>query len=738
MRIDAALLLIAPHYLRRFFTILFFVFSAARIFSAAGDEHWQSGFVLPPGVDAPVNAMAVIGQDLYVGGSFEKAGGLTVNGLARWDGTNWHAVGGGVHGTVHALAVAGTNLYVGGEFDRAGELNATNLACWNGQEWQAIGNVTGQGFTVFGNYRVLTMLASGRKLYVGGNFQEVGGVAATNIARWNGTNWFPIGPGVGSGGGHVSALAKRGSRLFAGGLFFNAGDTPANNIAYWNGKAWRPLGAGLTGGGRVYLIDSVERSGVVESLAFRHGVLFAGGQFSRAGHRHATNLARWVSGRWLPMGRGVGTASAESGVSSLTVRGRDLYVAGLFERASLFAATNLVRWNGRRWFDIGGGVNGNGVLAFLGTRLYVGGDFGVAGGVSAGHVAHWNGQRWSALGEGGGNTIMGVPTTIAASGRDVFVAGYIHTAGTNAVRNVARWDGTNWFSLGHGFSTGRLSASAVSGSNYYVIGDFVLPEIGATNIACWNGTAWTALGSGARQGERPGQLTALAVDGDMIYVAGYFTSIGGVTATNVAVWNGWQWSAVGDLRYAGRHPASVRVLAARSGELYAAGLSGAIGYEDFVVQWNGQDWLPRWSRPFLGSSPQISKLGFDASGLYAFGHFTDVMGLVATNIARWDGTNWTDAGLPFGQDTELRAHATSPGYLYVGGNLTEAAGTPATSIARYDGATWSALGSGLIDQNGRGYTLGLAASAGRVYAIGYFRTAGGKPSYRFAVWNEPQ
>jgi len=112
------------------------------------------------------------------------------------------------------------------------------------------------------------------------------------------------------------------------------------------------------------------------------------------------------------------------------------------------------------------------------------------------------------------------------------------------------------------------------------------------------------------------------------------------------------------------------------------------------VQWDGQDWLSRWSRPFLGSVPHISSLGFDSSGLFAFGRFTDVMGMTATNIAHWDGTNWSDAGLPFGQDTELRAHAASPGHLYVGGNLTEAAGSPAASVARYDGATWSALGSG--------------------------------------------
>src|ERR1043166_10214536 len=61
-----------------------------------GNENWQGGFVLPSGVDGTVNAFAVIGNDLYVGGQFEKAGDLVVNGLARWDGTNWYSVGNGV------------------------------------------------------------------------------------------------------------------------------------------------------------------------------------------------------------------------------------------------------------------------------------------------------------------------------------------------------------------------------------------------------------------------------------------------------------------------------------------------------------------------------------------------------------------------------------------------------------------------------------------------------------------
>ena len=53
---------------------------------------------------------------LYAGGDFHEAGGVTVNHVARWDGSQWHALDTGTVGDVYALAVdAAGNLYAGGE-----------------------------------------------------------------------------------------------------------------------------------------------------------------------------------------------------------------------------------------------------------------------------------------------------------------------------------------------------------------------------------------------------------------------------------------------------------------------------------------------------------------------------------------------------------------------------------------------------------------------------------------------
>ena len=72
---------------------------------------------------------------LYLGGGFVSAGGNPANNVARWDGTNWLALGSGVTAVSAALVSAvystGSELFVGGIFDRAGGRPSTNIALWH-------------------------------------------------------------------------------------------------------------------------------------------------------------------------------------------------------------------------------------------------------------------------------------------------------------------------------------------------------------------------------------------------------------------------------------------------------------------------------------------------------------------------------------------------------------------------------------------------------------------------------
>jgi len=86
-----------------------------------------------------VRALAVFddgsGPALYAGGSFTRAGGGAANGIARWDGSGWSALGSGVGPSgriVDALTVfddgSGPALCVGGSFTLAGGATAFRIA----------------------------------------------------------------------------------------------------------------------------------------------------------------------------------------------------------------------------------------------------------------------------------------------------------------------------------------------------------------------------------------------------------------------------------------------------------------------------------------------------------------------------------------------------------------------------------------------------------------------------------
>jgi hypothetical protein len=102
-------------------------------------------------LNGTVYALAVSGANLYAGGYFSTAGGVTAYLIAKWDGSGWQALGSGIpmdssSSLVRALAVSGTDLYAGGWFDKAGGVPANCIAKWDGSAWSALGSgISGGG-----------------------------------------------------------------------------------------------------------------------------------------------------------------------------------------------------------------------------------------------------------------------------------------------------------------------------------------------------------------------------------------------------------------------------------------------------------------------------------------------------------------------------------------------------------------------------------------------------------------
>src|SRR5689334_176923 len=86
--------------------------------------------------------------------------------------------------------------------------------------------------------------------------------------------------------------------------------------------------------------------------------------------------------------------------------------------------------------------------------------------------------------------------SLTVSGNKLYIGGFLYAAGNSRAHLIAGYDGSNWFALNNGLS-------------------------GDPSLAC---------------------VYALTSDEKYIYAAGSFTNADGVSADNVARWDGTNWS----------------------------------------------------------------------------------------------------------------------------------------------------------------------------------------------------
>lgn len=347
----------------------------------AGMPRISDGWLFPfasNAFDDQVNALAVSGRDLYVGGSFRVAGGVPANYIARWDGERWSGLGEGLNGPVLAVAVLGTNVYAGGRFTRAGVADANYIARWDGAEWHAFGAGANDSVNAFA--------VSGDTLYAGGGFTTIDGVPANYVARWDGAQWSAMGSGY---TGNVLAMAMSGKDLYVGGF-------GTLTIGRWDGGQWSTFATA---------------NGAVRSLAAQGSNLYAGGEFTRINGVPVSSIAAWDGRSWSSLAGGI-TNRLTPYVFSLAVEGTNLYAGGFFTHAGGTNANNIAHWDGARWNPLGPGVSGDtlassasvNALAVRDGSLYVGGAFLSGGGSRAiKHFGRWGGGGWSSVGPLVGN-----------------------------------------------------------------------------------------------------------------------------------------------------------------------------------------------------------------------------------------------------------------------------------------------------------------------------------------------
>lgn len=635
-------------------------------------------------------AFAVVGGELYVGGSFNRlnapssAGGTAADGVARWDrvAQRWVALPslpGSAIGTVQAMTSADFGGGAGEKLVVAFSSPNSPVFRLDGQSWTALGIPP-----IEVNAFAVRQESGGPRIYAVGSDGNVGGFDG---AEWFAGTWSLLAMPSPTGSGVRGSVAVVGNQVIVGGI--SSGASPDSGLWIWDGLNWTPR--------------DLPVSGTVNAIAAIEGGSSAGIYLGISSSTGAT-VCR-LSGSTISEIAGSPNGSLNgSGVmtlASLAANGvPTLYAGGAIATAygGTVSTLGVARYEAGAWHPVGSGINPSVRVAISRVEQgqvvhYMGGTFTSADGVALNGVARWDGTRFTPLGDGRANTS----------------ALCFHDAG----------DGS-----------GELLYSAGSSS---------------TSVARWNGTTWQEIGVPSTNGEVTALLSVTTPSGNRdLYVGGKFSTMGGVSATGVARWrNAKVWQPVGGGLGNANLTTNVRTLGfhtvAGVGSVYAAGDFGATdtGASKIARLDSMTDtWMPLGQGLSAPSNTFVAAMVSAGGKLYAGGRFSSIVGTNTDvrNIAVWDGTAWSplqttlgDVGLgnpgaPVGEGISALAwmdYGAGP-RLIAAGNFSQTIGpAPRTmnSIARWNGSAWSAVDP---SSSISGAISTLVTSSGAVQSNGIF------------------
>lgn len=738
-------------------------------------------------------ALLAVGSDVYIGGAFTIAGGVSVNNVAHWDSSarRWYALGSGVNAAARAFATDGTNIYVGGDFTTAGGVSAKRVAKWDpvAKSWSALGDGL--------NGAVAALAFDGTNLYAGGKFSSAGAVAANGVAMWDGIaeEWVALGDGVNSTG-FVRAAVWDGEGLVIGGQFTNVSGVAAANVARYSPASgvWSAMGSGIPlGAGRW-----------VAALAAEGADVYAGGTFTAQGGSPGNGIAKWdaKSGQWLPLDSGT-----DGSVYGITSDGDHLYIVGDFASAGGEPRKNIARWSleYEEWGDdMDGGLSSFTLGAiFANGYLYVAGNFTNAGGASASHVARWwpgytldySGVEPESGPTGGGYlvTIVGsnlgdgtdvervtladVDATILSQSATQIVVragatpeelwGNVVVYSVNFGETV-RWDAFSYENTPDAVLleiVGDHDAGLLPGGVYgfavdSAVTNWVAPLVTQGNTQ-YVAMGWTLSGNEPPSGE--GNEAAIVLTNNAVltwqwatnlvqvepaagplsggnrvtFTNGIFGQITNVTVdgeTVAILGSGSNWVTVIMPGFPTAGAVEVVVQTADHGDVimtdaYAANPAGRIVGSAPL----GPD---GWSPVGEGVGYPIRAMTFDGTNLFAggdkFGYSVSLKPLV-----KWDPRDevWSNVGGNFSDKDVVYALAHDGVNLYAAGILNYPPVGGAMNIVSWNTVTetWDAMQGGI--RGDFSYVTDLAFDGTALYAVGSFETAGGKSAANIARWD---
>ncbi len=273
-------------------------------------------------------------------------------------------------------------------------------------------------------------------------------------------------------------------------------------------------------------------------------------------------------------------------------------------------------------------------------------------------------------------------------------------------------------------TNGTVFAEALSGSTLFVGGSFsrVGPPTGSG--------VPLAAASGAPLDGFPrvlGQVNVVASDGaGGWFIAGAFTSVGGVARSNLA-------HVLADQSVSGWDPGAnnaVRALVVSGGTVYVGGdftIVGGQSRASIAALDSATGLATAWDPSANGSVQSLARSG---ETVYAGGQFTTIGGQTRRRIAALDATTGLASGWDPGADGTVRALALDGGTIYAGGFFSSIGGQTRNNLAALDSTTGQ---STAWNPGSNGQVAALAMDGATLYAGGSFTTIGRQPRNRIAA-----
>lgn len=601
---------------------------------------------------------------LYIGGYFSKVGPQSRTNIARInaDGT-LHPWNPSVNSTVTAIYVTSNTIYIGGSFSSAGGQSRNRLAAFSATS----GTVLSWNPTA--NSQILSLTGNASAIYVSGYFTSISGTTRNYVAAIDATTGtvLPCNPNPNS---YVYSLALGGDTLYAAGSFTSIGGSARSYLVALNattGSAlpWNPA-----------------PNSYVQKIFIDGTTLYAGGYFSLIGGQNRSGLAAFTTTTgtittWNP--------SSATGIIDMTVLNGIVYTGGSFTTVAGQSRNYLAAFDATTGALTSWKPNPNSsinVLLPFSSGLFAGGNFnGVGTWVSRNYIAALHATTgeplaWTA------NASSSVQA-LELTGTTLYVGGNFGAMNGQTRNYLAALDATNGTLLPwNPNANNSVYALAVRNGAVYTGGHFTTMGGQTRNkLAALDATNGTLLPWDPNVNDA---VFTLAMAGDTVYAGGFFTSVGGQARNKLAAINATTGTVTS---WNPNSNSTIRSLIVTNGTVYAGGDFTTIGGQarNYLaaidkVTGTATAWNP-------ASNSSVYALARSGSTIYAGGYFTSIGGLTPMRVAALTTEVNTANALPWRPDADnfIQTLLVRNNTVYIGGSFQNIGGIASPNFAILSG-----------------------------------------------------